>query len=135
MGGENDVGGFDTRTVSPVAFLPSAGSITLTNPDGTPVLKDPANPRLGNWTIPIPVDQIVFPGGDLSLVTNLEYRITIAGPVAIAPCLDTGIDPILRPSQLRSAQPQYQVVIRTPFGCPQLDAGVSCVGGRTLRRD
>jgi outer membrane protein insertion porin family len=134
MGGENDLRGFDIRSVSPVAFLPSAGSVTLTNPDGTPVLKDPANPRLGNWTVPIPVDQIVFPGGDLSVVTNLEYRITIAGPVAIAPFLDTGVDPILRPSQLQIAPQQYQGVISTSFGCPQLDAAFSCVGGQTLQQ-
>ena len=44
----------------------------------------------------IPVERIVFPGGDFSFVTNVEYRITIAGPVAIAPFVDTGIDPILR---------------------------------------
>ena len=82
--------------MSPVAFLPSSNVITLTNPDGTPVPKNPANPRLGNWTIPIPVDQIVFPGGDFSVFTNFEYRITIAGPVAIAPFVDTGIDPVIR---------------------------------------
>src|SRR5208337_498960 len=34
MGGENDLRGFDIRSVSPVAFLPSVGSITLTNPSG-----------------------------------------------------------------------------------------------------
>ena len=85
MGGESDLRGFDVRSVSPVAFLPNSNAITLTNPDGTPVPKDPLNPRLGNWTVPIPVDQIVFPGGDLSFVGNLEYRITIAGPVAVAP--------------------------------------------------
>jgi outer membrane protein insertion porin family len=33
MGGENDLRGFDIRSVSPVAFLPSAGSITLTDPN------------------------------------------------------------------------------------------------------
>ena len=103
MGGENDIRGFDIRSISPVAFLPSSNVITLTNPDGTPVPKNPANPRQGNWTIPIPVDQIVFPGGDLSVWTNLEYRITIAGPVAIAPFVDAGIDPIVRPSQLQIA--------------------------------
>ncbi len=132
MGGENDIRGFDIRSVSPVAFLPSSNSITLTNRDGTPVPKDPANPRLGNWTIPIPVDQIVFPGGDLSAWTNLEYRITIAGPVAIAPFVDTGIDAIVRPSQLQIAQQQYIGVISTPFGCPQLDAGYNCIGGKLL---
>ena len=132
MGGENDIRGFDIRSVSPVAFLPSSSQITLTNPDGTPVPKNPANPRLGNWTVPIPVDQIVFPGGDFSLFTNLEYRITIAGPVAIVPFVDTGIDPVLRPSQLQIAQVQYDQVIGTTFGCPTLDAGYNCQGGNLL---
>ncbi len=128
MGGENDIRGFDIRSVSPVAFLPSSNVITLTNPDGTPVPKNPANPRLGNWTIPIPVDQIVFPGGDLSVFTNFEYRITIAGPVAIVPFWDMGIDPILRRSQLQIAQAQYNQVVGTLFGCPTLDAGYNCQG-------
>jgi outer membrane protein insertion porin family len=132
MGGENDVRGFDIRSISPVAFLPSSNVITLTNPDGTPVPKDPSNPRLGNWTIPIPVDQIVFPGGDLSVWGNLEYRYTIAGPVALAPFVDMGIDPILRRSQLQIATVQYDQVISTPFGCPQLDAGFNCAGGKVL---
>ena len=64
LGGENDLRGFDIRSVSPVAFLPSVGSIVLRNPDGTAVPKDPSNPLRGSYTIPIPVDQIVFPGGD-----------------------------------------------------------------------
>ena len=132
MGGENDVRGFDIRSISPVAFLPSSNVITLTNPDGTPVLKNPANPRAGNWTIPIPVDQIVFPGGDLSTWGNLEYRYYIVGPVALVPFVDAGIDPIIRPSQLQIASVQYDQVISTPFGCPQLDAGFNCIGGKVL---
>jgi len=132
MGGENDIRGFDIRSVSPVAYLPSSNVITLTNPDGTPVPKNPANPRLGNWTIPIPVDQIVFPGGDMSVWTNLEYRITIAGPVAIAPFIDAGIDPVIRRSQLQIAQVQYDQVIGTAFGCATLDAGYNCQGGKVL---
>ncbi len=133
MGGENDIRGFDIRSISPVAFLPSSNVITLTNPDGTPVPKNPANPRLGNWTVPIPVDQIVFPGGDLSVFGNLEYRITIAGPVAIVPFVDAGIDPIIRPSQLEIATVQYDQVIGTLFGCPTLDAGYNCQGGHVLQ--
>jgi len=120
MGGENDLRGFDIRSVSPVAFLPSIGSITLTNPTGVPVPKDPQNPRAGAVSIPIPVDQITFPGGDFSVVGNAEYRITIYGPVALAPFVDAGIDPILRPSQLQIASQQYQQVIGTPVGCPLL---------------
>ena len=132
MGGENDIRGFDIRSVSPVAFLPSSNVITLTNPDGTPVLKNPSNPRQGNWTVPIPVDQIVFPGGDLSVWTNLEYRITIAGPVAVAPFIDSGIDPVMRRSQLQIATAQYDQVVGTPFGCATLDPGYNCAGGTVL---
>jgi outer membrane protein insertion porin family len=128
LGGENDLRGFDIRSVSPVAYLPSIGSINLRNRDSVPVPVNPAfpcNPSLpypqnNCVTIPIPVDQITFPGGDLSVVTNVEYRITIYGPVALAPFLDAGIDPILRPSQLQIASQQYQEVIGTPVGCPEL---------------
>ena len=139
MGGENDLRGFDIRSVSPVAFLPSVGSIALTNPDGTPVLKNAQNPLLGNLTIPIPVDQITFPGGDLSVVTNFEYRITIYGPVALAPFVDAGIDPILRPSQLQIASVQYNQVISQQFGCPAQDqatatpSGTGCTPGSVLK--
>lgn len=134
MGGENDIRGFDIRSVSPVAFLPSAGAITLTNPDGKPVPKDPLNPRRGAISVPIPIDQIVFPGGDLSAWVNLEYRITIAGPVAIAPFVDSGIDPIIRRSQLQIAQQQYETVISTPFGCPKQDPTTAsgCTPGSLL---
>ncbi len=134
MGGENDIRGFDIRSVSPVAYLPNAGAISLTNPDGTPVLKDPSNPRSGPVSVPIPIDQIVFPGGDFSLVTNLEYRITIYGPVAIAPFMDTGIDPVIRPSQLQIASQQYLTVESTEYGCPQLDplSATGCTLGSLL---
>jgi len=132
MGGENDVRGFDIRSISPVAFLPSSNAIPLTNPDGTPVPKNPLNPRQGPWTVPIPVDQIVFPGGDMSIWGNIEYRITIAGPVAIAPFFDAGMNSIVRPSQLQIASEQYEQVISTPFGCAQLDAGYNCLGGKLL---
>ena len=129
LGGENDIRGFDIRSVSPVAFLPDRGTITLTNPDGTPVLKDPSNPLRGAYTIPVPIERIVFPGGDASLITNLEYRFTIAGPVAIVPFVDLGVDPILRGSQLRINDGQLAVINSTVFGCPALDIALNCTGG------
>jgi outer membrane protein insertion porin family len=129
LGGENDLRGFDIRAVSPVAFLPSATSIALTNPDGSTVPKDPHNPLRGAYTIPVPLDQIVFPGGDASFVANLEYRITIAGPVALAPFADFGVDPILRDSQLRINESELAVINGDTFGCPSLDIGYNCVGG------
>jgi outer membrane protein insertion porin family len=135
MGGENDLRGFDIRSVSPVAFLPSHINVTLTNPDGSPVPKDPANPLRGNYIIPVPFEQIVFPGGDTSLVGNLEYRYTIAGPVALAPFVDFGVDPIVRPSQLRINSGQLADINNTTFGCPMLDVALNCTGGRSINFD
>ncbi len=138
LGGENDLRGFDIRTVSPIAYLPSAQAVSLRNPDGSFV---PANPRfpvsissnggcISNcWNIPVPYQQLVTPGGDLSLHGNLEYRITIAGPVAIAPFMDIGVDPIIRTSQLQINPQQFNTLVNTQFGCPQLTSGYTCTGG------
>jgi outer membrane protein insertion porin family len=84
------------------------------------------------WNIPVPYQQLVTPGGDLSLHGNLEYRITIAGPVAIAPFVDTGTDPILRSSQLQTNLTQYDILVNTLFGCPQLNSAYACSGGQTI---
>ncbi len=35
LGGENDLRGFDIRTVSPIAYLPSVQNVALKNPDGS----------------------------------------------------------------------------------------------------
>lgn len=129
MGGDNDLRGFDIRSISPVAFLASKGVINLTNPDGSVVPRDPSNPRLGPVTIPIPIQTIVFPGGDTSIFGNVEYRIPIAGPVTLAPFTDFGFDGILRPSQLRINSGQLSEINNTSFGCPTLDVAFNCTGG------
>jgi outer membrane protein insertion porin family len=141
LGGENDLRGFDIRTVSPIAYLPSAQSVALRNPDGTFVPANPLFRVLTNssgacisncWNIPVPYQQLVSPGGDLSLHGNLEYRITIAGPVAIAPFVDMGTDPIIRTSQLQTNLTQYNNLINTLFGCPQLNTAYACEGGQKI---
>ncbi|MBV9574313.1 MAG: outer membrane protein assembly factor BamA [Acidobacteriales bacterium] len=130
MGGEYDLRGFDTRSVSPVAFLPATTAIALRNPDGSLVLKDPSNPFSGALSIQIPVEQIVFPGGDLSVATNVDYRITIAGPVALAPFVDFGVDPVVRGSQLRINPGEFSTINGTLFGCPSQDPIThDCIGG------
>jgi outer membrane protein insertion porin family len=130
MGGEYDLRGFDIRSVSPVAYLPDRSAITLVNPDGSSVPRDPSNPLRGSYTVPIPVDRIVFPGGDLSLSGNLEYRFTVFGPLVIAPFTDLGVDPILRKSQLRINAGQLADINNTKFGCPAVDIGLNCLGGQ-----
>ena len=132
MGGENDLRGFDIRSVSPIAFLPNKATVNLTNPDGSVVFKDPSNPRAGPYQIPIPVQTIVQPGGDFNVFGNVEYRISIVGPVTLAPFMDVGIDPIVRQTQLRINPGQLSDINNTPFGCPQLDIALNCIGGEKL---
>jgi outer membrane protein insertion porin family len=131
LGGENDIRGFDIRSVTPYAYLPQLLNITLTNPDGKPVPRNPACNQTPTeicqpYTIPIPVQRIVIPGGDTSLVANIEYRVTIAGPVAVAPFMDIGINPILRRSQLRIADRQFAELTSQAFGCPVRDFALNC---------
>ena len=132
-GGENDLRGFDIRSISPVAFLPTASTVNLRNPDGTIVPKDPTNPLSGPYAVRIPVDQITFPGGDMSLISNTEYRITIAGPVSIAPFFDIGLDPIVRTSQLKINNGELATLNQVPFGCPSIDPiSGQCLGTQKI---
>ena len=57
-------------------------------------------PSLVNVTQRIPINQIIFPGGDTQVITNWEYRIPIFGPVTLALFMDAGVNRILLPSQL-----------------------------------
>ncbi len=132
MGGDTDIRGFDIRAISPVSFFPTSITVPLQNPDGSTVPLNPANPRAGTYNITLPVEQIIFPGGDTNLVTNLEYRIPIVGPVTIAPFVDTGWDMITEPGQLQVAGQQISALQTTVFGCPALNSSLQCVGGVTL---
>jgi outer membrane protein insertion porin family len=132
MGGDTDIRGFDIRAISPVSFFPQVVAVTLTNPDGSAVPLNPANPRQGNYTINVPVEQIIFPGGDTNLVTNLEYRVPVVGPVTLAPFVDTGLDFVSRASQLQVSSAQISTLNSTVFGCPSLNSSFQCVGGTMI---
>jgi outer membrane protein insertion porin family len=131
MGGDTDIRGFDIRAISPVAFFVERVDFPLSNPDGTPVPKDPNNPRRGAVTVPLPVQRIIFPGGDTSAVANVEYRIPVVGPVTLAPFFDIGFDGIARKGQLQINTEQLTTLNTTAFGCPGLDVAFNCVGGAT----
>ena len=132
MGGDTDIRGFDIRAISPATFFPNVVNIPLQNPDGSSVPLNPANPRQGIWTIPIPVQQIIFPGGDTSVVSNIEYRVPVVGPVTLAAFVDTGMDMILNDSQLRIAGPQVTTLQTTYFGCPVITSSYTCSGGNLI---
>jgi outer membrane protein insertion porin family len=109
-------------------------NIGLTNPDGSAVPVDPNNPRRGNVIIPLPIQTLVYPGGDTSVVTNLEYRVPIAGPVTMAAFMDTGWNMALRQGELRLAQQQLDLLNSTPFGCASIDPTTfNCTGTRTFQ--
>jgi outer membrane protein insertion porin family len=128
MGGENDLRGFDVRTVSPYVFVSTVQNFTLQNPDGSAVPVDPTNPRRGNVTVPLPVNNITLPGGDTQFVANVEYRVHVIGPVTLAPFADFGMDFVTRPSQLKVSGDSLTQLNSTVFGCPAI-VNFQCSGG------
>ncbi len=79
---------------------------------------DPNNPRLGGNYVTVPITRLVYPGGDTSIVSNVEYRIPIVGPVTLALFDDAGMNMAVRQSQLRLSEQQFSELDNTPFGCP-----------------
>ncbi len=92
MGGENDIRGFDIRGISPVSYIPSVLNQTITFP---------YRGGLGSLNVPLVVNTIVFPGGDIEGVGNLEYRIPIAGPVSVTLFADVGTTGVVDKGALR----------------------------------
>ncbi len=130
MGGENDIRGFDIRGISPVTYIPSVVDQTITFP---------YRGGLGSLNVPLLVNTIVFPGGDIEGVGNLEYRIPIAGPVSVTLFADAGTTGIVDKGALRldptgvaninsqfpllNQQPQLQVAPGTNFH-PRASTGI-----------
>ncbi|MBI1746538.1 MAG: outer membrane protein assembly factor BamA [Acidobacteria bacterium] len=98
-GGENLVRGFDIRSVSPYAVIaspvcsaPGGGVKTCTSPDEPRARSDAGQPLYST--------AINVIGGDMLVNANIEYRIPIAGPLAVAAFFDAGTARTLRRSQL-----------------------------------
>lgn len=106
MGGEEDLRGFDIRTISPIAFYPSITSVCNRDNLGNIIPSVGANglksAACGSFTS-FPYNTPIFPGGDTQLVTSFEYRVPIAGPVIMAAFVDAGTDFIWHTSQLKLA--------------------------------
>ncbi len=103
MGGENDIRGFDTWSISPIAYIPTTTSQAVYNNDGSPrnfqIISGGVLTTVA-VTQTVPIYQPILPGGDTEGVYNFEYRIPIFGPVHLAPFFDVGIDRLSRPGQL-----------------------------------
>jgi outer membrane protein insertion porin family len=106
MGGEQDIRGFEIWEISPVAYVPSSGTVNVLNNDGSPRQQRFVDPSSGtvsltNVTQTIPTYQLVFPGGDMGAYGNFEYRIPIFGPVTLALFLDAGMNRLVDTNQLQ----------------------------------
>jgi outer membrane protein insertion porin family len=131
-GGEQDLRGFDTRSVAPYVFIPNKVDFTLTNPDGTSVPLNPANPALGNVIIPLPIYRMVSIGGDTQFIANLEYRIPIVSQVTFAFFTDFGMDFDAQPGQLRQSTAGNSLISGAQYGCPTIVNG-ACFGGSSVK--
>jgi outer membrane protein insertion porin family len=118
QGGDTDLRGFDVRAASPIALISDITSVPLTNPGGGLVPADPNNPRAGSWNVPVPITRLIYPGGDTSLVSNIEYRIPVVGPVTFAIFDDAGMNMAVRASQLRLSDELTSQLDNAPYGCP-----------------
>jgi outer membrane protein insertion porin family len=104
LGGENDVRGFQFFQITPIAYLPSTTNAQVLKADGSALSqKTLVNGYLTSTaqSIPIPIYQIITPGGDTQAVVNLEYRIPLFGPATLAPFVDVGMNKILYTNQLK----------------------------------
>jgi outer membrane protein insertion porin family len=95
MGGENDLRGYDIRSISPVTFIPVATAQVISFHDPT------SGGAIRSFSVPILTYTATLPGGDLQSLGNVDYRIPIVGPVTAALFFDGGTDGILRKSALK----------------------------------
>lgn len=112
LGGEQDLRGFDIRTVSPVVFVPTltTTSVSYSNPR---VLDSNGNPTAGVVNIPTLSYQTSFPGGDTQLVGNFEYRIPLFPHVGLSIFGDAGATGALQRDQLQLNSTDYESLVAT----------------------
>ena len=130
-GGDQDVRGFDVRSLGPYTFIPTRVMFNLTNPDGNTVPIDPTNPTLGAIKIPLPVYRMVSIGGDTSVTSNLEYNIPIISQVTLSFFTDFNLTFDAQSNQLRQSVAGQSVIAGASYGCPTFVNG-SCFGGQSV---
>lgn len=101
VGGEFTLRGFDIRSVAPWAITQTASLDSA----GNPVI-DPATglPFINESAIPV--------GGDTSLVSTVEYRMPLVGPLQVAGFFDFGTSTALRKNNLRVFGPNTNVILQ-----------------------
>ncbi len=133
MGGENDLRGFDIRSVSPIAFLPNKAVDEPDQPRRLDRVQGSDEPAAGCLPDSDSVATIVQPGGDLNVFGNVEYRISIVGPGHPRTLHGHGHQPDRSPvttsHQSRSVKRHQQHAVRMP--APSI-LRLNCLGGEKL---
>ncbi len=131
MGGENDLRGYDIRSISPVTFIPvaTAATITLTDPRQ---LSGSGSPIPVAFTVPILTYTATLPGGDVQTSGNIEYRIPIVGPVTASLFVDGGTDGIVKPSALM-LNPAGLTSLQQQFPASSVTAQLPIASGTNFR--
>jgi outer membrane protein insertion porin family len=126
MGGEQDLRGFDIRSVSPVTFIPTVTATTISyhNPF--------AGGSLASFTVPVLTYSPTLPGGDFQGTGNVEYRIPILGPVTAALFADVGTDGIFRKSALHLDPTGFQNLLQN-FPTSGVSASLPIASGTNFR--
>ncbi len=128
-GGEMEMRGFDVRGATPYGYVPTRVNFQLTNPDGTCVPRDPANPEDNQCIqVPLPIYGVASIGGDSNLTANAEYRIPVVGPFTFSLFDDFGIDSAVNHNQLKQSPEGFATLTAPLYGCPVYNNG-SCQGG------
>jgi outer membrane protein insertion porin family len=111
LGGEDTLRGFDIQTVSPIVFVPTPTTTSVSYNDPTR-LDSNGNPTLGAVNIPTLSYQTSFPGGDTELVANFEYRIPIAPHVSLSLFGDAGATGVVRHDQLQLNSTEFASLVQ-----------------------
>lgn len=107
LGSENDVRGYNSRAIGPIApfdtYITSRNVVVTRNPSGDPVPAAGIDQRtldelatIGQLTGPDGANPAIFSrnyrfiGGDTQLLGNFEYRVPIFGPASLAFFADIG---------------------------------------------
>jgi len=92
LGGENDLRGYDIRSISPVTFIPTQTRQTV-------FYTDSGVQRF--FQVPVLVYSATLPGADVQSFGTVEYRIPIAGPVQAGLFFDGGTAGVLNRNGLK----------------------------------
>ena len=114
IGGENQIRGFDIRSISPIAVT----STRQFDFYGNPII----DPKTG---MPQTLESAPFAsGGDSLALFNFEYRIPIAGPLAMAAFYDIGVTRTLRKSSMGDFGASTVNIVEGTNGKPRASTGV-----------